>query len=309
MKLEVRIPISPKSYFFKQVEFLLRSILSCGGLTANVRFVVSVGEDMTPYDIASTQPWSRRHVEWRWVDRDTFRRESYHATGMDRFQVESDADIILLADADILFIAAIDDLLQALTCTPAIAGVIAHVPFFHDRPGHSWSQVFQDIGMPIPPDKYQHTGWGKMFSDPALRFSPAYFNFGAVFVPNCLMPELAKSYAIQLKRAEEAKAGYFKGQLALTMAIYDLDLPRVALDTRYNFPNDRNFEELYPGDLRDVRIIHYLRQNVVDRQAIWETPQALEQFLRRTDLDGSNEILRRKVKTLIDGSENRLDFS
>lgn len=300
MKLEVRVPISPKQYFFRQVEYLLRSILSCGGLMSNVRMVVSVGEDIAPYDIASLQPWSRDHVIWRWVDRDAFRKESYHATGADRFLVESDADIIMLADADILFIAGVDDLLNALAHTPVIAGVIAHAPPGRiRRPGSSWQQLFEAMGMRVPRDRFQHTGWGIMFSDPSWRFSPAYFNLGAVFVPGSLMPRLARSFFIQLKKAAEGGVGYFKSQLALSMAVYDLDLPRVALDVRYNFPNDPGFDRAYPGDLQDIRIIHYLRAEIVNRQHIWETPESTAALLRRTDLQGSNEVLRRRIEHLV----------
>jgi hypothetical protein len=302
MKLEVRVPISPRPYFFKQVEFLLRSMVDCGGLTANVRFVVSVGDDIDPYDIAATQPWSRDRVQWRWVDRAAFRRESYGATGMDRFQVESDADIVLLADADILFVSGVDDLLQALALTPAVAGVMAHVPPFYARPDMSWPKMLTELGMSAPKDMYQHTGWGRMSTNPAHRFGPAYFNYGAVFVPGKMMPRLADSLLAQARKAVSAGVGEYRGQLALTLALYELDLPRIVLEPRFNFPNDKNFEQLYPADLRDVRIIHYLRLGVVDRQGIWETPQALDHFLARTDLDGTNEILRRRIKHLVAGS-------
>lgn len=301
MKLEVRVPISPRPYFFRQIEYLLRSILSCGGLTSDVRMVVSVGEDVAPYDIASLQPWSREHVIWRWVDRDAFRKESYHATGADRFLVESDADMILLADADILFIAGVDDLLKALGHAPAVAGVIAHVPpwYVHRQAASSWQQLFEAMGMRMPRDRFQHTGWGILFSDPSWRFSPAYFNLGAVFVPGSLMPGLARSFFVHLKKAAEGGVGYFKSQLALSMAVYDLDLPRVALDVRYNFPNYPGFDLAYPGDLQDVRIIHYMRAQIVNRQRIWETPESTAELLRRTDLQGSNEVLRRRIEHLV----------
>jgi hypothetical protein len=36
--------------------------------------VVSVGEDMEPYDIAVTQPWSDENVIWRWASREAFRK-------------------------------------------------------------------------------------------------------------------------------------------------------------------------------------------------------------------------------------------
>lgn len=260
---------------------------------------------MEPYDIAAEQPWSRGYIEWRWADREAFRRLSYHATGLDRFKHDSDADIVMFADADVLFTAGVDDLLLALHHTPAVAGVIAHVPPFWGANGvrtdYSWKRLFQELGEPMPADRYEHTGWGIYYAEPAVRFAPAYFNFGAVFVPGRFMPELAKAYTDQLAKAEKSEVGYYSGQLALTLAISRLNLPRVALAVKYNFPNDAAFERRYPRDFEDVRIIHYLRTGVVDRRAIWETPDALNAFLRRKDLTGVNERLRQRIEQLAAG--------
>jgi hypothetical protein len=296
--LEIRVPISPKPYFFRQVECLYRSAQACGGLTGNVRMVVSVGEDIEPYEIAATQPWSDANVIWRWAPREEFRELSYHAAVLDRFRVQSDADVVLFADADTLFVNSVDDLLQSLQTTPAIAGVMAHVPPFTSRPGDTWETVFRRLGRSLPSDLHQHTGWEIMFHQPALRFSPIYYNFGAVFVSRPLLRDLAAAYQRQLLVAETADVGYFVGQLALTRAVYELDLPRIALSPRYNFPNDPLFEAHYPRDLADLRILHYLRQDQVQRDAIWDSPEETVAFINRRDLRPSNEALRRTVEKL-----------
>jgi hypothetical protein len=296
--LEIRVPISPKPYFFRQVECLYRSAQACGGLTSDVRMVVSVGGDVEPYDIAATEPWSVDHVVWRWVSREEFRKLSYHAAVLDRFKVQSDADVVLFADADTLFVNSVDDLLQSLETTPAIAGVMAHVPPFALRPEETWETVFQKLGRSLPPDLHQHTGWGTMLRRPELRFSPIYYNFGAVFVSRNLCADLAAAYHSQLRIAEKADVGYFVGQLALTLAIYELDLPRIALPPRYNFPNDPLFEGSYPEDLADLRILHYLRLDQVERDMIWKSPEETVAFLNRRDLRPSNEALRRTVAKL-----------
>ena len=96
-----------------------------------------------------------------------------------------------------------------------------------------------------------------MFHRHDLRFSPIYYNFGAVFVAGRFLPDLAAAYLRQLVIAEKADVGYFIGQLALTLAIYELDLPRIALSLRYNFPNGPQWEATYPQDLTDIRILHY----------------------------------------------------
>ena len=260
--------------------------------------VVSVGDDVEPYDIAATEPWSYDNVTWRWVSREEFRKLSYHAAVLDRFKVQSDADVVLFADADTLFVNSVDDLLQSLQTTPAIAGVMAHVPPFASRPEETWETVFRKLGRSLPPDLHQHTGWGTMLRRPELRFSPIYYNFGAVFVSRNLFADLAAAYHSQLRIAEKADVGYFVGQLALTLAIYELDLPRIALPPRYNFPNDPLFEGSYPEDLADLRILHYLRLDQVERDMIWKSPEETVAFLNRRDLRPSNEALRRTVAKL-----------
>lgn len=64
------MPISPKPHFFGQAEYLWRSFAAAGGHAASARFLVSVGADREPYDVAQERPWSRGDVTWHWVDRD-----------------------------------------------------------------------------------------------------------------------------------------------------------------------------------------------------------------------------------------------
>jgi hypothetical protein len=295
MKFEIRVPISPREDFFRRVEFLHRSIRGCGGLTSEARLVVSIGADVEPFDVAIREPWSRDQVTWRWVDREEFRQYSFYATGTDRFRVRSDADIILFADADVIFVSGIDDLLESLMHQPAIAGVMAHV---HPPPGLDWQRLFTEQQIPLPTDAYQHSGWRLMCDDPALRFAPAYFNFGAVFVPGAWLPPLAYVYERSIAPAEQAGVGLWKSQVALTLSIYRLGLRRLALEPRYNFPNLPIFEAAYPEDLKDVRILHYLRTEIVDRERDFSSPEALRALIARKDLTGANEALRATVEKL-----------
>jgi hypothetical protein len=297
MKLEVRIAISPTPQFFRQVEYLWRSYAArCSGV--DFRFVVSVGEDCEPFDLEERNPWSRGYVAWRWADREEFRRLSYGATALDRFRYPTDADVVLLSDADMLLVRPIDDLLAALTAQPAVAGVVAWVPPFIGLgppvPGSSWTAVFAAAGRKLPRDRYQHPGWGSMFAQPEHRFCPAYYNFGVVFVPGSVVVQLGREYERQLPIAMATPIHHiYYAQVALTFAIYELDLPRVALEPKYNFPNLEVCDRLFPVDLADVRIIHYLSEGVIGtRGATWGDEANFQRFLGRRDLTGSNEILR-----------------
>lgn len=298
IKLEVRIPISPEPHFFRQVEYIVRSFALNGGRAADARFAVFVGADCEPYDLYSLLPWSRGVVEWNWVDRKRFQQLSFFATGTARFLHPTEADVVLMLDADTLLINPIDDLLETLVLQPAIAGVMTHIPpFMGMSPPQSWETVFSALGRQLPRDRYQHTGWSTMYSDPALRFGPAYFNLGAVFVPGKFIAVLGPEFERQMSIATGAPVvRAFAGQLALCLAIYERDIPRVAIDIRHNFPNDEWADRIFLNDLADVRIIHYLREHVIGgRRATWSSDEALTAFVKRRDLTGSNEVLRRSV--------------
>jgi hypothetical protein len=295
MKFEIRVPISPREDFFRRVEFLHRSVRACGGLTAEATLVVSIGADIQPFDVVAREPWSRDQVTWRWVDREAFRRDSFFSTGLDRFRARSDADIVLFADADVIFVNGIDDLLKSLLHQPAIAGVIAHAP---PKGNFDWGDVFSEAGIAPPWDAYQHSGWRLMCHEPEQRFTPAYYNFGAVFVPGGWIGMLAHVYERMTALAERQEVGYFKAQLALTLAMYRLGMRRLALELRYNFPNDPLFEPAFTEDLHDLRILHYLRTEIVDRERDFSSPEALQSLIARRDLTGSNEVLRATVEKL-----------
>jgi hypothetical protein len=91
---------------------------------------------------------------------------------------------------------------------------------------------------------------------------------------------------------------FFRFQIALTLAMQKHGLTSRALPLRYNFPNDWRFDEKYPKDLADVRILHYLRCELVDREKDFNNLANVEALIRRRDLRGSNEVLRRRLDEL-----------
>jgi hypothetical protein len=44
------------------------------------------------------------------------------------------------------------------------------------------------------------------------------------------------------------------------------------------------WEVAYPQDLADIRILHYLRLDQVQRDTIWESPEQMQAFIQRRDL-------------------------
>jgi hypothetical protein len=86
---------------------------------------------------------------------------------------------------------------------------------------------------------------------------------------------------------------FFRFQIALTLTIEKHKLPSRTIPLRYNFPNDPGFEQKYPNDLSDVRILHYLRCEVVHRERDFVDLTRVAALIQRRDLRGSNEVLRR----------------
>ena len=132
--LQIHVPISPTASFFTMVHMLVQSVRSFGGAFSDAHFVVSVGDDVEPFDIDSARPELAPYgIEWRWADRDQFRRHSYFATGLDRWAAPFECDYVLMADADILITGPLDDLTDFLPTPRSIAGVIATKPPFTAR--------------------------------------------------------------------------------------------------------------------------------------------------------------------------------
>ncbi len=299
MNVEVRIHISPTPAFFRQVEYVWRSFLACGGITATAQFIVFIGEDCDPFDVPARYAWAREaNIEWRFIDREKFRRMSYFAP--DRIRMDTDADLVLFLDADTVLIRPLDDIIVSLLAQPVAAGVMAHVPPFRGS-GLSWEQVFASVGYRLPVDRFQHLGWGTMYNEEVNRFAPIYYNFGAVFVPGPAMKDFGPEYERCLDLVFERAAVYaaYRAQFALTLAIYKVGLPHLALEPRFNFPNLDWAERKFLIDLADVRVLHYLNEEVLGpRPVTWGSEEAFHAFYTRKDLGGANEILRARVASL-----------
>lgn len=131
-----------------------------------------------------------------------------------------------------------------------------------------------------------------------FRLTPVYFNFGMVVAPAEMMDKVGADIAGADKVVTEILNTFFRFQIALTLVIQKHQLPTRALPLRYNFPNDRGFDKKYPEELRDVRILHYLRCEVVHREDDFASLDKVAALIARLDLQGSNEVLRCCVEDL-----------
>lgn len=162
----------------------------------------------------------------------------------------------------------------------------------------SWRGIYEKAGLAFPPDLYQHSGYGIEFNDPRHRFCPAYFNFGAVFVPGGLMEPLREYFSKWLGVAIDLGWEYMSGQIGLTFALADGAIPRIALPPRYNFPNSVAFERGYPQDLADMAVLHYQRTDSISRHRDLNDLASVKRLVARRDLAGTNEVFRSCIERL-----------
>ena len=298
--LEVRVPISPTPDFFRRIHFMAASLRALEPQIGSHLLVICVGGDVEPHDLYQAQPWSKNYpIIWHWADREKFRRDSFWETSREIFRQPIRGRIVICADADVLFIADFSDLLRDLEKEPAVAGVIAHAPPFRiDQFADTWRQLSAGYRTPPPLFDYEHTGWGFMVRQEALRLTPPYFNFGMVAAPAAMMQIISG----EIERADDfvnAKLDtFFRFQIALTLTIQKHGLPVRALPLRDNFPNDPRFDPQYPEELRNVRILHYLRCEIIHRETDFASLDRVAALIARPDLTGSNEILRRHLAKL-----------
>ncbi|HUN78372.1 MAG TPA: hypothetical protein VMU32_05595 [Solirubrobacteraceae bacterium] len=297
------MPISPTPSFLIKVHYLAASVRRFGGALAASPIIVTVGGDES-VDLTETQPWSRRlGVQWRWLDADLWRRHGIFATALQRFCYDIQTPTALLLDADTLFLAPIDDLLERIERTRAIAGLIAHLsPFLWSEAGQGlWREVFHAAGLGEPPMSCEHSGWQSIEHDAARRHCPPYFNLGVLLASREALGALAKTIYSEMEAVERVIETPFRCQLALTLAIQRARVPWEALPLRYNLPNDDRFLARHGDEVGDVRVIHYLRDEEVSRSEDLASPEGIGELLAREDLHPINIRLRDALRELHGG--------
>ncbi len=288
------MPISPTPAFVTKIRYLATSIRRYGGALADSPVIVTVGADER-VDLARAHPWSKSlGVEWRWLDDALWRRYGIYATALQRFCYEIDAPQALLLDADTLFVASIDDLLEDAAVSPAIAGSLAHIsPFTDCEEGQAlWQSIFRAAGLGEAPLECEHSGWQTLELDPDRRYCPPYFNLGVLLASREVLRVLARTIYVEMETVQQVHATPFRCQIALTLAIVRSGVAWRALPLRFNFPNDAKFLPRYTAEFSDARIIHYLRDEELDRAQDLASVESVGALLSRTDLNSVNARLR-----------------
>jgi hypothetical protein len=300
--LEVRIPISPRADYFNRVRLIAQSLRE---FYPNAIVRVTIGANTEPFDVAQAEPWSHDlGVHWVWLEQAEFAewRDTAHpyvATMMERYRPPFFAEHVLMMDADILPIRPFDELLQR---DHALLSMMAHASPFRNHE-QDWKDLFNSYGLSDPSFAFELSGWGAMFTDPSRRYAPPYFNTGVVLARADVYERLYEPYMAALRFVKTRSDTYFVEQIALTLALGKTGLPFDTLPLRYNFPNQAAFDAAHPQELEKVRLLHFLRTETVDREKDFETADDIQRLVDRSDLVGSNEVLRRRLAELLGGHE------
>ncbi len=286
--LEVRIPISRRPAWFNRVRLIAASIHQW-----YPDAIISVS--MTPD--SNQSPPALRNVDWRaapdpveWAGT----RSEYLATMMHRYRPPFHGDTILMLDADVIPVRPFDELLDV----DAIQGVQAH----HAPYGvEGWKAIFRHLIGSEPQLAYEYSGIVPFRIPAAETLGPFYPNSGMVIGPRRHFEALSPRFfeAIDLLRANVSDTYWFD-QVGFAMAcVMDGGVPVQQLPLRYNFPNRPSFDAAYPDELADVRFLHAMQTDIVHRDRDFESAEAAQRLVARTDLTGSNEVLRQRVGELM----------
>jgi hypothetical protein len=245
------------------VHMLAESVRSFAGTFADARIVVSVGDEIEPFDIERARPELEPYgIEWRWTDREQFRRHSYFATGLDRWAEPFECDYVAMADADIVVIGPLDDARNFLPTPRSIAGVIATKPPFTARGAGDdetrWPDLYRAAGLTPPPFEFPIPGHGTHYPRSGIAKAPAYFNFGFVIGRNEAMNAIRETFHSDYLVAHDFMQSILAAQAGLGLSITRHRLDAAALPLRYNFWSQGKYLANFPQEAEDVRVLHYL---------------------------------------------------
>ncbi|PST17622.1 hypothetical protein C7U61_18515 [Rhizobium sp. JAB6] len=281
MSFEFRVPILPRPSFFSNVKLTALSLAKLGSDYAAAPIRVSVGEGPNRDSVATANIWSDAYpVEWQMVPREA--NDAEFSSGLDRYAKPAGSDVIILIDADTCLMRPIDELLENLRVAgrPTVAGMQAHFPPFPDRSTSEaqWRLLLAEFGFSEAVLDRSYS----MSSPVESGHCPPYFNYGFVAFNAAAFERIRPLMAGYTQKLLTQLAGiqsiYFTAQLALTLAILEADVDVLELGPEYNCPNS---DEMLTHGLRsvaDIRVLHYLRNNVFNRHTFLCERQEFEAF-------------------------------
>ncbi len=299
--VEFLVPGSPNGAFLSQIAALRTSILSRPWTRWKPTVRCFLGG---PADWPALHRWLPQltDIDIEILSAPRFEQDGYLAQAERRLSVGTgDIDVVVLLDADTFLVGNIEDALDQVFARNAVGGVMTHFGF-PVRAGHStvedWHRLGADLlTRPIRLD-HEHSLMPPHAPEDTRR-CPFYVNAGVILIATSVLADLRTAYtALRPKVVPYLSVPYFAGQVALALAIQELGINTLSLPFRFNFPNDPRADRTYPNELSEAVLIHYLRDNVFNRNRIFADARDYRAFLD-LPLKGSNLSFQKAVRSLL----------
>jgi hypothetical protein len=299
--VEFRIPISPTESFFAQVRFFNFALRRLGAPYRDARLLIVVGDDCNIDDVRMRNQWSESfNVAWEAVPHHVWAEFGVWGTANWRLAFPAgNADIVILSDADTVLLRDIDPLLAAFPAEEvAIRGHMAYRPPILEVEGipdrHSadfWPWIFGAFNLPWPSVTYSYSidptgNWPKV---------PAYFNLGFVALSPSALRVLGMGIEHAERRVNALTASPMRCQIATTILAYRAQMNIATLPAPYNTGNEIAHLELNGITADDIRVLHYLQRDEIDRSLIL-LPAQIDRFLAQRLGNPANIALQSLVR-------------
>jgi hypothetical protein len=234
----------------------------------------------------------------------------YLATHNDRYFAPAESDVIIMCDSDVCLIDRIDDVVACVgeSSSRTIAGLQAHyspfLPMSAPESESEWRRIFAAAGLGEPSLTLGYSGDRKG----AMGCAPVYLNHGFVALSRAAFEAIAPlqaSYCDMCRRL--TKGSFFLTQVALSLVAVATESEVVLLTHAYNCSNDdlpfRAPDPFRIDGVEEIRIIHYLRGDQLDRRTFLVDPTAHAAFMSADNLNPVNRRLRDHLATLARNDE------
>jgi hypothetical protein len=296
-KLAILIAGSPNAAFYSQVAASAAALRALPWSRWEPSLHLYLGGEIDPTLLERWRPYLA-DVAVSLVAPSRFAREGDWAQSDDVFNyAPRDADLLVAMDADVLPVGPFEEIADTVAHGDVVAGTLAHAAFpGTSSPADDWQRVADGLVTGTLALDYEYSLL--RYPEPRDNRIPFYLNFGVIFFSRPVFERLVPSF-LSLRPAvgSRMRDDDFSAQVALALAIANTGVQAMPLPLRFNFPNDRLAETLYPEELESVRAIHYLRTDQFDRHRIFASADAFEHFLE-LPLDGANRLLQDAVRRL-----------
>jgi hypothetical protein len=300
--IEFRIPISPKSSFYRRVHFFCAALQRLPRAYAEARVRIVVGDDVGLDQVQAENRWSSQYnVEWHRVPPDVFAEHHYFATADLRYLLPAPSGgLVVLMDADSVVVRPfLQDLEWMLCDDPCISAHMAHLPppvkikSASSEANDLWPFLFQRFGIPWPETLYRYS----MDFENKWPPVPAYYNLGFVVLNEAALRIFRQEIFDVQSRLRKLVESNMRCQIAVTLISYAHQMRRQNLPAIFNAANDLRHFAHNSVRAEEIRIIHYLRKDEINRDSFLNDCER-PAFLRATLRNPVNQLLQSVVRQL-----------